>query len=78
MIVMKRISIMTGKVAFQVIVVHQRLREIMPDRSRLEGSEGDFKNTKLMEWMNTFCIWTCWEEIYTNRETLGGELYVEK
>lgn len=40
---------MTGKVAFQVIVVHQRLREIMPDRSRLEGSEGDFKNTKLME-----------------------------
>lgn len=38
----KGISIMV-KVAFQMIVVQQALRETMPDWSRLEGSEERFQ-----------------------------------
>lgn len=39
----KGISIMMVKVAFQMIVVQQALRETTPDWSRLDGSEERFQ-----------------------------------
>lgn len=49
MIITKGISIVKVKVAFQMTVVQQALKETTPDWSRLEGSGRDFKNIKWIE-----------------------------
>lgn len=67
MIITKGISIVKVKVAFQMTVVQQALKETTPDWSRLEGSGRDFKNMKWIE--STYYVWKCWEGIYTNGET---------